>query len=283
MNPKSKNSRWEVISKLGSGSYGAVFLIALPPNQTLKDGGFAAMKVIDKSLMQNVIEYGQEVDLLKTMKHKNIVSYYGAAITDKDFRIFLEYVPGGSLERVLNSEKKLNETLTAGWVKDIMEGLLYLHSNNIIHRDIKPGNILINIDGSCKITDFGSSVFAAEMDQCSIKGTALYLAPEIAKKQQGGKPSDVWALGITVIKMLTGSPPRQDEFIQRKIKGLHQILYFIRESNDPNILIPNHLSNLVKSFLQQCLSINPSERETIDNLLKHEWITTLGDNLKTEI
>lgn len=97
-----------------------------------------------------------EIELLRTLNHKNIVKYFGTMKDEQNLHIFLEKVSGGSLEKIYN-QFKINEDILWSYAKQILLGLEYLHANNVIHRDIKGANILLEHDGTCKLADFGSS------------------------------------------------------------------------------------------------------------------------------
>jgi len=157
----------------------------------------------------------QEISILSQLQHKNIVKYLGHHndLENKVFNIFLEYISGGSIFILLKKYWKFNETLTRIYAKHILEGLEYLHSFGIVHRDIKGANVLVGNDGVCKLADFGGAKFLLSDDTVQhinenmFQGTIQWTAPEVLRGEGYSWFSDIWSVGCTVIEMLTGSPP----------------------------------------------------------------------------
>jgi serine/threonine protein kinase len=157
--------------------------------------------------LAHVSEVELEIDLLSKLQHKNIVKYFGVVKTAESLDILLEYCIGGSLAKLLETYKSLSESIIRKYTYQILEGLEYLHSHNIIHRDIKGANILVDRDGICKLTDFGGAkVMQEEIDllRHSFRGTPNWMAPETVKKMEYTRFSDIWSIGCTVIEMVTG-------------------------------------------------------------------------------
>lgn len=119
-------------------------------------------------------------------------------------------MPGGSITSLIEKYGKFNENLIRTYTTQILEGLEYLHANNVVHRDIKGANILVDNDGMCKLADFGSAKKIAGFGKeryASIRGTPNWMAPEVIKSKGHGRFSDIWSIGCTVIEMATGKPP----------------------------------------------------------------------------
>lgn len=148
--------------------------------------------------------------MLSKLSHKNIVRFIGAHNDGKFYNLFLELITGGTLEDLYKKTNGLSEPILAVYTKQILQGLEYLHFKNIIHRDIKAANILIEENGQCKLTDFGSSkVLCAEHK--TLTGTPYWMAPEVITQTGHNRFADIWSLGCTVYEMFTGRPPWSDQ------------------------------------------------------------------------
>ena len=265
---ENKNSikNYKIGKLLGSGAFGSVYQII-----DQNTGKIYALKRISKYKFEDIDKIKREIYTLSKLHHKNIVKYIGYSETKNHLNIFLEYIKGGSLLKVLKTFKKLNEESIRLYTKQILEGLLYLHYNDIIHRDIKCANILLD-DGICKLCDFGVSRKVEENYEFnqvySIQGTPNWMAPEIWIKGECTRFSDIWSLGCTVIEMITGKIPFEDQH------NYNIIMHNILEYNIPPPL-PLDISDSLKSFLEDCLRINPTERKNIYYLLNHPFI--IGD------
>lgn len=193
----------------------------------------------------------REILLLKDLDHENIVQYigYDSNVKEGHIYIFLEYVPGGSISSLLSQYKFFDEGLTKYFTRQILQGLQYLHERHILHRDIKGGNVLIDQNGICKITDFGlsknqqdSGVYDPNSNHSQLKGTLYWMAPEVLTNNYCAKV-DVWSLGCTVLEMITGEHPWM------KLTTLAAV-YQLGQHNSP--AIPDHISDEAKDFLKLC-------------------------------
>lgn len=218
---------WLQGARIGAGSFGTVYLGMNPLT-----GELLAVKQVclpNKHSANNtsqtaMIEALQhEMSLLKELNHENIVRYLGSSTDLLYLNIFLEYVPGGSVQSMLSSYGPFEEPLIRNFIRQILIGLSYLHGEDIIHRDIKGANILIDIKGTVKISDFGISKKVGssevEMDEdksasqkrgerrASLQGSVYWMAPEVVKQTAYTKKADIWSVGCLIVEMFTGKHP----------------------------------------------------------------------------
>ena len=269
---------------IGKGTMGEVYLSKLPNSDK-----YYATKKIDKKKADRpqVKKYlDTEIFLLRHLKHNNIIVLEDIKQTTSHYYITMEYCNGGSLLNCLLKYKFVNqkpfpEDIVQYLMRQIVEGLKYIHQNDIIHRDIKLANILVKFNSdddlqklnmkkvTLKISDFGISL-RGDKGFTTI-GAPAYMDPIILKKLQDNnlktlgydKSVDIWSLGIACYEMLTGRKAFQgidlNDLYQKVEKG--------------NYTIPSNLSKEVISFITGMLSYDPSKRITIEDLSKHDFLT----------
>lgn len=211
-----------------------------------------------------------EQEILSTLSCAQIVSYKGCNISTENggvlYNLCLEYAPGGTLsDAVRRQGGSLSESAIRSYTRQILLGMQYLHSNGIVHCDIKGRNILVTEEG-VKLADLGCARRVnCDQRSATVSGTPLYMAPEAARGEQQGFPADVWALGCTIIEMATGRAPWPD--ILDSVSGLYRIGF----SGDVPEL-PSSLSKQGREFVSKCLKRDPLERWSASELLKHPFL-----------
>ncbi|XP_028755245.1 mitogen-activated protein kinase kinase kinase 18-like [Neltuma alba] len=213
----------------------------------------------------------REQSILSTLECPHVVAYEGCDTTFENgafmYNLFMEYAPYGSIaDEIRERDGGLDEFMVGHYARQILLGLDYLHSNGIVHCDLKGQNVLLTDEGA-KIADLGCArrVSAEQNYGGVIAGTPAFMAPEVARGEQQGFPADVWALGCSVLEMITGKAPWHD------ISDPVSVLYRVGFSGEvPEI--PSFLSEQGKDFLTMCLKTDPNERLSAGELLKHEFV-----------
>lgn len=245
---------------LGKGGFGTVY-----SGLDIENGDFVAVKQINlqkipKDQLNSIM---QEIDLLKNLNHLNIVKYIKYVKTKEYLCIVLEYVENGSLANIVKKFGKFPESLVCVYITQVLEGLVYLHEQGVVHRDIKGANILTTKEGVIKLADFGVATKFGDEKDATVVGTPYWMAPEIIELNGASTASDIWSVGCTVIELLTGDPPYFD-------LGPMPALFRIVQDDYPPL--PEGISPALKDWLMQCFQKDPILRISAQKLLKHKWI-----------
>jgi len=227
-----------------------------------KNKKYLAIKIIDlKRLDLKTDELiMREVNIWSQLQHPNIVAYYGSFIHKTFVWIKSEYMNVNSIRHLLENKYKtgLKYEYILAITKDVLIALMYLHSNNIIHRDIKAANILLNSNKEIKVADFGvSRLIKGKVS--TFTGTPLWMAPEVLQNEIYDIKADIWSLGITVIEMKTAKPPHAE------LKPLKAMIKIITQP------APSVKGNL-KTLLKMMLIKDATKRYTAERLLKSNII-----------
>ncbi|KAG8373440.1 hypothetical protein BUALT_Bualt11G0024500 [Buddleja alternifolia] len=266
---------WKRGRKIGSGAFGSVYIGVRDeskiPLMAVKSAEFSRSKTLKK-----------EAELLLNFELcPHIIDCYGADESvehgERLYNVFLEYAPRGSLADYIEKSKirgGLHEDKVKKHTRSLLLGLSFIHNLGYIHRDINPSNILIDSKGNAKIADFGlAKKYRKKSEKKRSKGcigTILYMAPEIIEKEVYEPPVDIWALGCTVVEMITGKPvwdfPDADPFV---------VMFTIMSVGMPEI--PKGLSEEAEDFVRRCLVVDPEKRWTAEMLLDHPFVASMEE------
>ncbi|KAF2460733.1 Ssk2-type MAP kinase [Lineolata rhizophorae] len=283
--------RWQQGQFVGGGTFGSVYAAI-----NLDSGQMMAVKEIrlqDPQLIPMIVsQIRDEMGVLQVLDHPNIVQYYGIEPHRDKVYLFMEYCSGGSLAGLLEHGRIEDETFIMVYALQMLEGLAYLHQSGIVHRDIKPENILLDHNGVIKFVDFGAAKVIARQGktvapehaatrnprQRSMQGTPMYMSPEVIKGETRGRHGavDIWSLGCVILEMATGRRPWAN------LDNEWAIMYNIAQGNPPQMPGRDQLSESGADFLRRCFERDPAKRASAAELLQHEWIMSLRNQLSLD-
>lgn len=307
--------RWQQGRFIGGGTFGTVYLAV-----NLDSGGLMAVKEIRfQDISSTPSLYKQikdEMNVMEMLSHPNIVEYYGIEVHRDKVYIFEEYCQGGSLAQLLEHGRIEDEAVIQVYTLQMLDGLVYLHSRDVVHRDIKPDNILLDHMGVIKFVDFGAAKVLAKNSRTiqrsrrgggtggminnnanvagmlgpdgrpmgvvavqSLQGTPMYMSPEVIKGETRGRRGamDVWSLGCVVLEFATGRRPWS------QLDNEWAIMFHIGMAQQhPPLPEPGQLSDLGIDFIRQCLIIDPYDRPSAMEMRQHPWIQNLVEQLDTQ-
>uniref|UniRef100_A0A0K0EQY8 non-specific serine/threonine protein kinase n=1 Tax=Strongyloides stercoralis TaxID=6248 RepID=A0A0K0EQY8_STRER len=261
MNDSVLMGQYSIIKTLGYGNFASVKLAEHCVTKVQ-----VAIKIVKKADLneESMCKMRKEIEVLKKIRHPNIVELYQVIENDKKICLVMEYCSGGELFDYLGKVKRFSDNEARKKFRQIVSAIQYLHHNGIVHRDLKAENILLDDKGNIKIADFGFADFCSEdclMDQFC--GSPPYAAPELFQgiKYIGFKV-DIWSLGVILFALLVGSYPFHADDLgalkKRVISGRYNVPYYVSVS--------------CVQLLRKILILDPLKRATIDNIAESKWL-----------
>ncbi|CAG8541061.1 4508_t:CDS:2 [Paraglomus occultum] len=252
-----------LLETLGTGTFGRVFLTKYKHTEN-----YYAMKVLKKVevvRLKQVEHINSEKQILSQVHHPFIVNLFCTFQDDRNLYMLLEYVIGGELFSHLRKAGRFHNDITRFYAAEIVLAIEYMHSKDIIYRDLKPENLLLDSRGHVKITDFG---FAKKVEDrtWTLCGTPEYLAPEIIQSKGHGKAVDWWALGILIFEMLAGYPP----FFDDNPFGIYEKILAGK------LQFPHHFDGAARDLIKRLLTADRTKRlgnlrGGSDDVKRHKW------------
>ncbi|KAJ7630521.1 kinase [Roridomyces roridus] len=289
--------RWQQVKFIGAGAFGSVYSAVNLDNLTVM--AVKEIKFQELSGLPNLYaQIKDELSVMELLHHPNIVEYYGIEVHRDKVYIFEEFCQGGSLAALLEHGRIEDESIIQIYTMQMLDGIEYLHAQGIVHRDIKPDNILLDHRGVIKFVDFGAAKILAKnqrtiqrtrrglndvngagpgvpgkgVNQNSLTGTPMYMSPEIIKNEKRGRHGamDIWSLGCVVLEFATGKKPWSN------LDNEWAIMFHIGVATQhPPLPEPGQLSDLGVAFIKQCLTLDPMRRPTAEELKDDIWLSTL--------
>ncbi|CEM00893.1 unnamed protein product [Vitrella brassicaformis CCMP3155] len=255
-------NKYIIMHQLGAGCFGKVFKA-----RRRYTGQIVALKFIPKrgKTDRDLSSLRQEINILKRLRHDNIILMLDSFETAEEICVVTEFAQG-ELFDVFRDEKKLPENEVRWIASQLVSALHYLHRNRIIHRDLKPQNILVGANRVVKVCDFGFARALSDQTHClhSIKGTPLYMAPELVQEKSYDVKADLWSLGVIVYELYVGKPPFYTQ-------SLYSLIHMIVQNP---VTYPQTMSPTFRSFLDAILQKDPTNRLPTEQLAKHPFIAT---------
>ncbi|XP_075233080.1 serine/threonine-protein kinase PAK mbt [Lycorma delicatula] len=265
VSPGDPRENLEHFMKIGEGSTGTV----CTANEKTT-GRKVAVKKMDLKKQQRRELLFNEVVIMRDYHHPNIVEMYESFLVGDELWVVMEFLEGGALTDIV-THARMDEEQIATVCKQCLKALAYLHSQGVIHRDIKSDSILLAADGRVKLSDFG---FCAQVSQelpkrKSLVGTPYWMSPEVISRLPYGPEVDIWSLGIMVIEMVDGEPPF---FNEPPLQAMRRI----RDMPPPKLKNTHKVSPRLQGFLERLLVRDPGQRASAQELLQHPFLRQAG-------
>ncbi|XP_028818688.1 MAP/microtubule affinity-regulating kinase 4 isoform X3 [Denticeps clupeoides] len=265
---------YRLLKTIGKGNFAKVKLA-----RHILTGREVAIKIIDKTQLNptSLQKLFREVRIMKGLNHPNIVQLFEVIETEKTLYLIMEYASGGEVFDYLVSHGRMKEKEARAKFRQIVSAVHYCHQKNIVHRDLKAENLLLDADSNIKIADFGfSNEFTLGNKLDTFCGSPPYAAPELFQgKKYDGPEVDIWSLGVILYTLVSGSLPfdgqNLKELRERVLRGKYRV--------------PFYMSTDCEGILRKFLVLNPAKRCTLEQIMKDKWMNAgyEGDELKPHI
>ncbi|KRX01817.1 Protein kinase-like domain [Pseudocohnilembus persalinus] len=274
-----KKYQFNYDQRLGGGSCGQVYLgcyYQSGQNSKQKKNKFFAIKEIPlDQKFEATDSLVQEINVLRRLKSTNIVQFIDAKKTSKSMYLIMEFCTGGTLEEYIEKEKnKITQSMIIKFMGQIVDGFKELYKNNILHRDVKPANILLQ-DGVCKLADFGMAkiIDYRKAQNMTYKGTPQFIAPQIMLREHYSSKSDVWSLGIVLYFMIFKEYPWNAD-------NPMTLLNIIKKKTEPQNLIPKdaNIDPDLQDLLIRMLKFEEKDRISFEELFDHQLFNKYKQN-----
>ncbi|KAM8852919.1 MAP/microtubule affinity-regulating kinase 4 isoform 4-T4 [Synchiropus picturatus] len=262
---------YRLLKTIGKGNFAKVKLA-----RHILTGREVAIKIIDKTQLNptSLQKLFREVRIMKTLNHPNIVQLFEVIETEKTLYLIMEYASGGEVFDYLVAHGRMKEKEARAKFRQIVSAVHYCHQKNIVHRDLKAENLLLDANSNIKIADFGfSNEFTAGSKLDTFCGSPPYAAPELFQgKKYDGPEVDIWSLGVILYTLVSGSLPfdgqNLKELRERVLRGKYRV--------------PFYMSTDCEGILRRFLVLNPTKRCSLEQIMKDKWlnISYEGEELK---
>ena len=265
--PTSHFSHAPQVRVLGTGSSGSAVLLEDPSRRR---------KVVAKCMNVDaglddmyLMNMEREVKLLQQLTHANVIGYLGTVFASKSMHILMEYAPGGSVKQLMSAAatafRPFDSRRVCRWTRELALGLQYIHHHGVVHRDLKPDNLLLGCNDDIKIADFGwSTALAPAQMATTMAGTPYYMAPEVLQRKQYGMPADLWAVGVVLHELLTLTRP----FTARSIGELERMVSTQPVKLEPFLCMTTHPIEVCSLATSECLlHVDAHKRMTLRELI----------------
>ncbi|OHT12146.1 CAMK family protein kinase [Tritrichomonas foetus] len=254
---------------LGKGAYSIV-----KEARSKQTGQQYACKIVSRAKINSprqMENFEQEIRILHQMKHPNIVQLCDLEKDNNNFYVILEICPDGDFRNFIRSQKFVREADSKIYFHQFIEALKYVHSIGAAHLDLKPENLLVDLNGQIKISDFGFSIFVWSNKITSQRGSPCYISPEIViGDPYDAQKSDMWSAGVILYSMVTGNIPW-------KAKTEKELYVCIKNCD---YTIPEYLSEDCQDLIKKLMCFDPNERFDCNSVLQHPWLTNTSSYIE---